>query len=69
MRFRTAFNEQVDEFQQVAARLSTLAADFTKVQSFEAPDAPQSNEQRERQERISQSLDRRVPHGLGEDFR
>jgi len=28
--------------------LSTLEADFTKVPSFEAPDAPQSNEERER---------------------
>lgn len=37
--------------------------------SFEATDAPESNEERERRERIIQSLDRRLPHGLGEDLR
>ena len=68
-RFKLAFNEQVDEFQQVAARLSTLVADFTKVPSFDAPDAPGSTEERERRERIIRSLDQGEPHGLNEDFR
>ena len=42
--------------------------DFTKVPSFEAPNAPGSQEEHERRERIIQSLYQRVPHGLGEDF-
>ncbi len=37
--------------------------------SFNPPDAPTSSEERERRERIIQSLDQRVPHGLDEDFR
>jgi hypothetical protein len=39
------------------------------VPSFDAPEAPGSTEERERRERIIRSLDRRVPHGLDEDFR
>jgi len=69
VRFKTGFNEQVTEFQRVAERLSTLVADFTKVPSFEAQGAPGSNQEHERRARIIQSLDRRLPHGLDEDYR
>jgi hypothetical protein len=70
VRFKTAFNEQVAEFQGVAERLSGLVEDFTQVRTFDAPEAPGSAEERERRDRsIIQSLDQRVPHGLDEDFR
>jgi hypothetical protein len=69
VRFKTAFNEQVAAFQGVAERLSGLVEDFTKVRTFDAPEAPGSVEERERRDRIIQSLDQRVPHGLDEDFR
>lgn len=67
--FKIAFNKNVGEFQSVATRLSALVEDFTQVPTFQAPDAPGSAEERERRERIIQSLDRRVPHRLDEDFR
>ena len=69
MRFKTAFNEQVAEFQSVAERLSRLVEDFTQIRTFDAPEAPGSAEERERRDRIIQSPDQRVPHGLDEAFR
>jgi hypothetical protein len=66
---KIAFNKNVGELQSVAARLSALVEDFTQVPTFEAPDAPGSVRERERRERIIQSLDRRIPHGLDKDFR
>ena len=48
VRFRTAFNEQVAEFQGVAERLSGLVEEFTQVRTFDAPEAPGSAEGRER---------------------
>jgi len=67
--FKIDFNRSVKDFQAVAARLSALVEDFTQVPSFKAPDAPGTKEERERRERMIQSLDRRLPHGLDEDFR
>ena len=68
VRFKRALNEEVAAFQAVAGRLSALVADFTRVPGFQAPDAPDSNAERERRERVIGSLDRRTPHGLDEDF-
>jgi len=48
---------------------SQLVEEFTQVPSFEAPTAPASAEERERRNRLVRALDRRVPHGLDEDFR
>jgi hypothetical protein len=67
--FKTGFNEQVAEFQGVAERLSGLVEDFTQIRTSDAPEAPGSVEERARRDRIIQSLDQRVPHGLDEDFR
>jgi len=69
VRFKTAFNEQVAEFQGVAERLSRLVEDLTQVRTFDAPEAPGSAEERARRDRIIRPLDRRVPHGPEEDFR
>jgi hypothetical protein len=48
VRAKTAFNEQVAEFQGVAERLSGLVEDFSQVRTFDAPEAPGSAEERER---------------------
>lgn len=69
--FKIEFNKNVGEFQSVAEHLSQLVEDYTQVPSFEAPVASESDsaEERKRRDRIIRSLDRRIPHGLDEDFR
>jgi hypothetical protein len=67
--FKIAFNKAIGEYREISARLSHLFEDFTQVPTFEAPSAPESDAERERRERSIRSLDRSVPHGLGEDFR
>lgn len=67
--FKKSFNKTVGEFREVSGRLSNLVQDYTQVPTFEAPSAPASEAERERRERLIRALDRRVPHGLAEDFR
>ncbi len=67
--FMIAFNNAVGDYREVSGRLSHLVEEFTQVPTFEAPSAPASDAERERRERLIRALDRRVPHGLGEDFR
>lgn len=69
LQFKKAFNTAVAEFHEVSARLGQLVQDFTQVPTFEPPSAPASSAEMERRERLIRSLDRRVPHGLDEDFR
>ncbi len=68
--FKKAYNQAVQEFDEVTGRLARLIEEFTEVPTFEAPTAEQSPErERERRERIIRSLDQRAPHFLDEEFR
>ena len=66
VRFMRSYVEKMTEFDRLAADLSALIQQYTQV-SLEASEET-GHEDRERNERIIQELNRDEPHSLDEDF-
>jgi hypothetical protein len=66
VRFMRSYVEKITEFDRLAADLSGLIQQYTQV-SLEASEET-GEEDRERNERIIQELNREEPHSIDEDF-
>jgi hypothetical protein len=67
VRFKRAYNDKMNAFDELASELSSMVQEYTRVTLAEAEEVARDDSGQN--ERIIQELDRQVPHSIDEDFR